>query len=185
MRTTEGMRNAEIAVAINYDEANVWNTLHALEGDRIVEQVPVPGPQRWRLAAQYRQEIRGAVEFRKAVTRARASQRPFLEMATEWAVRLEERGLAELVTSRGEVTELRVSIPGDSSLVTVNISPSIWLFGGVFRKRAPRAEAHIKGLIGHELTGRFTVQKEKLTNQLLDALTAAYEEAGAVTTDPG
>ena len=67
MCTTGGMRNQEIADAIDYDESNVWNTMTTLQGSGIVEQVPVPGPQRWRLTAPYRQEFRGAGEFLKAV----------------------------------------------------------------------------------------------------------------------
>ena len=178
MCTTGGMRNQEIADAIDYDESNVWNTMTTLQGSGIVEQVPVPGPQRWRLTAPYRQEFRGAGEFLKAVPTAPAKQRPFLDRAAEWATRLEARGLAELTTSRGEVTELHVSIPGERSpLVTVNVPSSIWLFGGMFSKRAPRAEARVRELIGQQLTGRLTVQKEKRTDELLDALTAAYEEA--------
>lgn len=185
MSTTGGMRNSEIADAISYDESNVWNTMTTLQGGGIVEQVPVPGPQRWRLTAPYRQEFRGAVEFRKAVTRAPAKQRPFLEMATEWAVRLEDRGLAELVTSRSEETVLYVSIPGGKSLAAVRVPSSIWLFGGVFKQRAPVAETRLEELIGERLMGRRTVRNEKLTNELLDALTAAYEEAASGTADPG
>jgi hypothetical protein len=54
MRTAEGLRTSEIAQTIDYDQPNVWSTLKVLATDAIVEQVPTPGPQRWRLTARYR-----------------------------------------------------------------------------------------------------------------------------------
>lgn len=54
MNSADGLRNREIADAINYDQPNVWSTLRVLENMGIVEQVPRPGPQRWRLTSQYR-----------------------------------------------------------------------------------------------------------------------------------
>ena len=67
----------------------------------------------------------------------------------------------------------------------MRVPSSIWLFGGVFKQRAPVAETRLEELIGERLMGRRTVRNEKLTNELLDALTAAYEEAASGTADPG
>jgi DNA-binding transcriptional ArsR family regulator len=56
MQTESGMTTGEIARAIDYAEPNVYNAMHVLMRRGIVEQLDVPGPQRWRLVARLRHD---------------------------------------------------------------------------------------------------------------------------------
>lgn len=156
------------------------------------QQVVVPirvEPERWRADRALRpevspdesSEVAGLLPFRDALVQAPAARRAFLEAACQWAVRLEERHLARLVTYAGTYgTILRVYIPGDMSLATLNVSPtsgSMQLFRSVFDRRAPGALVRVEELIGKPVTQGTAVYDP--SPAVLDALTVAYEEAFA------
>jgi alkylated DNA nucleotide flippase Atl1 len=54
-----GMRTAEIAAVINYDEPNVYNTLRSLQEREVVELVAGTRPQHWRLTGRFGSWHRG------------------------------------------------------------------------------------------------------------------------------
>lgn len=117
--------------------------------------------------------------FRDALDRAPADRRPFLEQLCTWATELEARRLARLVTFTGTAyMTLRVYIPDDMSLATVNYSPttaSLQLFRSVFARRSPDALPRIEEIAGVPI-GNGTAIRE-LREGFLDAITAAYQQA--------
>lgn len=156
------------------------------------QQVIVPTrvePERWRAERALRadaapaesHETPGIDAFCDAVREAPAERRPFLEALGEWARGLESRRLARLVTYSGTSgTILRIYIPGDMSLATLNASStsgSVQLFRSVFARRAPSALSRIDALVGSPIAQGTAVYEP--VDGLLDALTAAYDEAFA------
>ncbi len=111
---------------------------------------------------------------------ASADHRIFLDPLCDWASQLESSGLATLLTYRGSYgTVLRVYMPGDMSLATVNCAAtsSMQLFKSVFDRRAPVAKTRIEQIIGMPI-GQGTAIRV-LSDGLLEALTAAYKEAAS------
>ena len=125
-----------------------------------------------------RSDVQGIDPFRSAVNAAPVELRAFLDAAMGWAVALERRGLASLVTHVGSTGSiLRVYIPGDMCIATVNcgLTASIQVWKSVFDRRAPNSKQRIVDVVGMEI-GQGTAIKE-LSPGVLDALTGAYEEA--------
>ncbi|GGK96048.1 MGMT family protein [Mangrovihabitans endophyticus] len=54
LATEDGMKSADVALAIDYDGPNTHTSLQALQKAGLVELVPGVTPQRWRLAPRYR-----------------------------------------------------------------------------------------------------------------------------------
>jgi hypothetical protein len=154
------------------------------------QQIAIPTrvePERWRADRALAREpsttdtaeAPGIDVFRNALGRAPADRRPFLEQLCTWATELEARRLARLVTFTGTVGMiLRVYIPDDMSLATVNYSPtaaSVQLFRSVFTRRAPDALPRVEEIAGVPI-GNGTAIRE-LREGFLDAVTAAYQQA--------
>jgi len=55
--TEQGMKTADIAAAIDYQQPNTWSTLRSLDRAGLVELVGGRAPQRWRLATRYRATV--------------------------------------------------------------------------------------------------------------------------------
>jgi hypothetical protein len=121
----------------------------------------------------------GIGDFRAAVLEASDNKRDFLAPLCDWATQLQGRGLTTPTTYRSSSgTFLRVYVPGDMSLVTLNCgltTASLQLFRSVFERRAPRSLVKIEELIGSPI-GQGTAVRS-ISEGLLNALTAAYEEA--------
>ena len=154
------------------------------------QQIAIPTrvePERWRADRALAREpsttdtaeAPGIDVFRNALGRAPADRRPFLEQLCTWATELEARRLARLVTFTGTAGMiLRVYIPDDMSLATINYSPttaSVQLFRSVFIRRAPDALPRIEELTGSPI-GNGTAIRE-LRDGFLDAVTTAYQQA--------
>jgi hypothetical protein len=129
-------------------------------------------------------EFSGIEEFDKAIATAPTGQQEFLHRVGNWASQLQNAGLPQLSTSKGAYTTLRVRLPGDSCLAVVTVPSSVQLFGSVFATRAPVAKARVETLIGKSIAGGTAVHKHELSDELLEALTAAYEEAAKGTLSP-
>ena len=137
-------------------------------------------------AAGDRNVAPGLVDFRSAVAAASVELQPFLHVALDWAVELERRGLASLMTHLGPAgAVLRVYIPDDMCFATVNCGTvaSVQLWQTVFDRRAPEAKKRVEELIGAPVRQGTAVRS--LDDALVAALTAAYEEAatGRITVD--
>ena len=125
---------------------------------------------------------RGADDFLASIKAAPESGRPLLRKLAAWAQSLEHEGLARLWTTSGVTGRkmLKPCIPSaDIGLVTIwnDGGPSIGLWRSVFERHAPAAIAPVEALSGIELgVGRAV---REITDELLQALTAAYREAAA------
>ncbi len=79
-------------------------------------------------------ESPGIEGFRTAMAEAPPEQRAVIEGAVRWAARLEQRGLAAPLSYQGPAGAiLRMYIPGDMSLATVNSVPELRLFSSFGR----------------------------------------------------
>lgn len=62
-----GMTTREVAIAIEYDDANVWLVLDALRRRDVVEIVPGSDPQRWRISERHRRTAEPYVAIARLV----------------------------------------------------------------------------------------------------------------------
>jgi hypothetical protein len=122
-------------------------------------------------------------EFESSIQDAPAAAQPALRRMWAWARSLEERGLVELLAYRGTTgrTTLLPYVPGDEAgLITVwndnNFYVSFWR--SVFERHAPIAIERVEAAIAPTRVGQGNTIKE-VSDVLLAALTAAYEEAAS------
>ena len=71
LATEDGMKSADVALAIGYDGPNTHTSLQALQKAGLVELVPGVTPQRWRLAPRYRTT---SVVFMRMASRVRGGE---------------------------------------------------------------------------------------------------------------
>lgn len=127
---------------------------------------------------------RGADKFRAAIDEAPEDARELLHRMCNWAVALEREGLARLISYEGVsgVWSLLPHITTDEAgLVTIynQNGGHLALHRTVFERRAPRTMERVEVIIAPARIGRGTYAPE-ITEELLDALTAAYREAAGV-----
>lgn len=124
----------------------------------------------------------GADDFLASIDVAPIDKRPLLTKVANWAVALESEGLAQLWTTTGTTGRkmLKPIVPAeDVGLVTIwnENGASIGMWRSVFQRRAPGSIARVEALAGIELgVGRIA---RAITDELLEALTAAYREAAS------
>ncbi len=124
----------------------------------------------------------GSADFRAAIAQAPAEQRELLNRLTDWAESLQRQHLIALQTYHGRagITTLLPRLPGQGGLVSVYTDPRtayLQFWRTAFERRAPRALPGVEAALGTPLKqGNAT---RTITNELLDALTAAYREAAA------
>lgn len=136
--------------------------------------------------------IAGGEPFLAALQREPADRQPPLRRLHDWAVSLQDQGLARLATyfgKRGEVTLLPRLQPGNAGLVTIwnwNGTGYLSVWRSVFERRAPESIATVERLIAPVPLGKGNTVTQ-VSDQLLDALTQAYRSAaqGAVTPSTG
>lgn len=135
--------------------------------------------------------IPGGDAFLESIDSARAELRPDLNRFYQWAVSLEQANLATLSTWPGPTTTMPVTVPGKSALVSIYNQPRaarIYFQAAGFRNHAPNSMALVSELIGTNLenlkvsTGRTL---RDISEELLDALAAAYREANGLPVDDG
>lgn len=125
----------------------------------------------------------GSDGFLASIESVAGSVQPALRRLYDWARDLERRRLAKLSTTQGSGrTTLRPLIPRtDAGLVTlVNEGgrAALWLWRTVFDRHAPDALEKLQQLISPATVGSGTTLYE-IEDDLLGALTEAYEEASA------
>jgi hypothetical protein len=131
------------------------------------------------VARQANVRVPTSAEFRTAMAGTSASQRELLERACDWAEALEREGLATLVTSRGShgaVSNLTPLLAGQKvSFVRIYLDGRLMLARSVYESWAPRSLPAVEAALGAKLTQGSSTRI--LSDDLRDALTAAYEEA--------
>ncbi|GAA0490382.1 hypothetical protein Ade02nite_24020 [Paractinoplanes deccanensis] len=123
-----------------------------------------------------------------AAAQAPAEFRPLLDRLIAWADDLNRRGLVRLATYRGknQITTLLPRLRGDDAgLATVYLEPKnayIQLWPTVFKRRAPGSIAEVTSELGTEMKPHQRIFQ--VSDGLLSALTAAYEEAAGRQAPP-
>ena len=128
--------------------------------------------------------VEGAQDFLATIEDAAEEHRPGLRRLAEWAITLEREGLAKLGTYHGTARRwtLLPYVRGDSAtLATVwnERGAFLTLYRSVFERRAPISLPLVEQLVAPGRVGQGTVARE-LSDELLEALTAAYREAAGV-----
>ena len=135
-------------------------------------------------------ETPGAEQFIASIDAAPKENREDLKRLAEWAQRLEAGGLARLSTYRGvsgRVTLLPRLMTETAGLVTIwNDRHTAYLtcWRSVFERRAPKSLADVERVIHPASVGQGTTLPS-LDDEVLDALTATYEEAAVVGSPDG
>jgi hypothetical protein len=149
----------------------------------ILRSPAVPAPQRERGHA-----VGGTDDFQAVIPTAPPDQQVFLRRLADWAVALEAHGLARLTSHHGKtgIVTLVPRLSDGPGLVTVykdTRSSYLELSRSVFERRAPRSLAAVEAAI-EDLGVRRGSAVREASDELLAALTAAYEEAatGRLTT---
>lgn len=120
-------------------------------------------------------------EFEASIAEAPRESRAALQRMYDWACRLEQKGLIRLLAYRGATgrTTLLPYVPDDEAgLITVWNDGGFWvsLWRSVFARRAPNSIEPIERLIAPTPLGAGNSIRE-VSDELLDALEAAYREA--------
>ena len=125
--------------------------------------------------------VAGADDFLAVIATAPPDQQVFLQRLADWAVGLDQRGLVpQLSTYHGKagITTLLLRLSDGAGLVTIykdTRSSYLQLFRSVFERWAPRSLAAVEAAVGEPVRQGNVVYEA--SDQLLAALTAAYEEA--------
>jgi TIR domain len=123
----------------------------------------------------------GADDFLAVIPIAPADQQPFLRRLADWAVTLGDRELARLTTYHGKagITTLLPRVWDGAGLVSIykdTRSSYLQFWRSVFERRAPRSLTAVEAAVGGRRVRQGNVVYE-VSDELLAALTAAYEEA--------
>lgn len=123
----------------------------------------------------------GSAQFRASIVDAPTDRQPLLKRLADWADMLERDGLVRLSTypgKSGTVSLLPRLASDNAGLVTIYNDKNIGyvqFWRGVFERRAPSSIAAVETAAGTELRrGNWTPD---ISDELLDALTGAYQEA--------
>ena len=162
--------------------------------------VPVPGTEELLVQAQgKRNETRGhrsapskpvpgGEVFEEHIQDARPEFQQELKGLYSWAVGLEDRGLATLVSNPGtSCTTLGVILFGKGSRLTIwngSSSPYITLDRNVFQELAPNASSSLLGLLDTDNSsqterGNVTL-RSPISEDIVSVLTQAYREANGL-----
>ena len=128
----------------------------------------------------------GAEEFKKAINFLPESRWPTFNKLVDWAERLESEGatrLSSTIIPTDDQWVLRPLVPGfDSGLISIRQKKDVYIsfYRSAFEKHAPNSLAAIEELLNIKIGHGDTAFD--ISNELLDLLTAAYQEASGTTT---
>lgn len=126
----------------------------------------------------------GADDFLRFIDQSPGDQQTDLRTLADWAISLEEAGLAKLWTynGRGRKTLLPYIPNEEAGLVTLwnDNGPAVQFWRSVFMRRAPQAMARVEAVIAPANLGQGTTTRE-INPELLDAVREAYVEAHSTT----
>jgi hypothetical protein len=121
----------------------------------------------------------GASDFADGIDAAPEDQQRDLRKLYDWAIALENDGLARLSTYHGKnrLTLLPYLIGEQAGLVTLwnDNGAYISVWRSVFERRAPKSIAEVEAAIGTQIGTGNSVHE--LTDEVLKVLTSAYREA--------
>ncbi len=125
--------------------------------------------------------VDGAEDFVASIEQAPEQHRTALRQLAAWATALEQQGLAHLSTYHGvsgRLTLLPRLLVGNVGLVTIYNDNGAYLqfWRTVFEKRAPGSIDRVERMLGKSIGQGNTTGA--ITDELLSALTAAYQQAG-------
>lgn len=126
--------------------------------------------------------VDGAEDFVASIEQAQERHHAALKVLADWAVTLEQQGLAHLSTFHGvsgRLTLLPRLLVGNVGLVTIYNDNGAYLqfWRTVFENRAPESIAPVEQILGKSIgQGNST---SAITPELLSALTQAYQQAGS------
>lgn len=124
--------------------------------------------------------VEGAGDFTAGIDAAPEASKPPLQRLRDWAIALEQAQLVKLSTYHGKggiltlLPRLRADNAGLVSIYNNNGTAYLQFWRSVFERRAPNSLAHIEQSITPIKRGNIT---REVNDELLDALTSAYEEA--------
>lgn len=123
--------------------------------------------------------VPGAADFIASIDAALDSDQPLLHRVAAWARMLEQEGLANLSTyygKRGLTLLPRLILDGVGLVSLYNFDGAyIQFWRSVFERRAPHALPRVEAIVAPRVVGQGT-WTPTITDDLLDALTAAYRE---------
>jgi hypothetical protein len=128
--------------------------------------------------------VAGAAEFAASIPQATEDQQPLLRRLLQWAVSLEQEGLARVGTYHGKsgVVTLLPRLPADGvGMVTIYSSPTsayLQFWRGVIERRAPQTLPLIEAAAAPAKVGQGTTTWT-VSDDLLKTLTAAYRDAAS------
>lgn len=132
----------------------------------------------------------GAGEFVSAIDDAPFPVQPTLKKLADWAIGLEKRNMVRLASfrgKRGEIILLPRLQPENAGLATIwndGRRARLQVWRSVFERRAPNSIQPVEQALGSTPLGQGN-WTDQVTDQLLQTLTRAYEEATkAVTSIP-
>jgi hypothetical protein len=126
------------------------------------------------------QLVDGAGDFSASIDTASEASRPLLQRLTQWAIALEQAHLVKLGTYHGKagilplLPRLQVDNAGLVSIYNNNGAGYLQFWRSVFERRAPTSLARIEQSI---MPIKQKSSTRQVSDELLDALTAAYREA--------
>jgi hypothetical protein len=163
-------------------------TAYDVKGSRVLVPQRVE-PERWRpeaapVATPTRNagySVAGPDDFLAVIPSAPPDQQRFLQRLADWAVALGTRGLAQLTTYHGKagITTLLPRVSDGAGLVTIykdTRASYLQFWRSVFERRAPRTLIAVEAAIGEPGVRQGNIVYE-VSDELLAALTAAYQEA--------
>jgi TIR domain len=124
--------------------------------------------------------VTGSADFIAGIEKASAKHRPTLQRLAAWALSVESNGLARLHTYYGKQgLTLLPYLPRDGvglvSLYNMN-GAYVQFWRSVFERRAPQTLPQVERIIAPKKLGQGT-WTPVITEELLEALSAAYQEA--------
>ena len=147
---------------------------------RTVPPAPSP-PQALTEPKPESQLVEGAADFEAAIEQASEEYRPALRRLCDWAVALEREGSVKLSTyhrKAGRLTLVPRLLADAAGLVTIYNERGLaylQFWRSVFQRRAPQSLPRVEQLV---LVGQGNwISLREVSDELLDALTAAYREA--------
>ncbi len=127
----------------------------------------------------------GASDFVEAIDTSPEEQRDDLRRLSDWAIALEQQGLARLSTYHGKemINLLPHLVDENVGLVTIYQGGSLSVWRTVFERRAPNSIARVEAAMGARIgAGNFV---RVLDDEVLSALTEAYREAANASSRSG
>lgn len=152
-----------------------------IDAERPSPELVPPQPSPRRPEGRY---VEGAEDFAHAIGSAKEEHRPILWRLYEWAVSLDREGLVKLGTYHAKGGDMMTLLPrlraDNAGLVTIyNYSgaASLQFWRSVFERRAPETLPLVEQVAPVRVGQGNTT--DDLSDELLEALTAAYREAAS------